>query len=292
MSGADRIATSVAAAQTAFPAAGSAAAVILVRSDAFADALAGTPFAVAKHGPLLLNPTAGLDARVSAEIQRVLAPGGAVYLLGGTAALTPAVATSVAALGFSVVRVAGPDRFATATFIANMIGPPSTIFEADGTTFADALSAGTAAAATGGVVVLTSGATAMAATTNYLAANAGAKRYAIGGPAAAADRSATPFVGTDRFATSVLVAQAFFAAPKAIGLASGIAFPDALSGGAVAGAAHGPIVLVPATGLLPTSVVGYLTTAATSATAAWLFGGTTAIVPQVFDEAAATLSGS
>ena len=182
-----------------------------------------------------------------------------MYLLGGTAALAPAVATSVAALGFAVVRIAGPDRFATATFVANMIGPPRAIFEADGTTFADALSAGTAAAAAGGVVVLTNGATASPATTNYLAANAGAKRYAIGGPAAAADRSATSFVGADRFATSVLVAQTFFPAPKAIGLASGIAFPDALSGGAVAGAAHGPIVLVPATGLLPDSVVGYLT---------------------------------
>src|SRR5205814_9630847 len=137
-----------------------------------------------------------------------------------------------------------------------------------------------------GVVVLTNGGSTTSATAGYLAGNPGAKRYAIGGPAAAADRSSTPFAGTDRFATSVLVAQAFFPAPKAIGLASGIAFPDALSGGAVAGAAHGPIVLVPATGLLPDSVVGYLTSAATSATAAWLFGGTTAIVSQVFDEAA------
>ena len=78
--------------------------------------LAGTPFAVAKHGPLLLTATAALDPAVSAEIRRVLAPGGTVYLLGGTAALTPAVANAVAALGFPVVRIAGADRFATATY--------------------------------------------------------------------------------------------------------------------------------------------------------------------------------
>jgi hypothetical protein len=172
-----------------------------------------------------------------------------------------------------------------------MLGPPSAIFEADGTSFADALAAGTAASAANGVVVLTSGATASAVTASYLAANAGVRRYAIGGPAATADRSATPFVGADRFATAVLVAQAFFPSPKAVGLASGVAFPDALAGGAVAGKAQGPIVLVPASGALPASVVGYLSTAASSATAAWLFGGTTAIAPQVFDQAAAILSG-
>jgi len=291
VAGTDRVGTSVAAAQTAFPAAGSAAAVTIVRSDGFADALAGTPLAVAKHGPLLLTAPAALSPAVSTEIQRVLAPGGTIYLLGGTGALSPAVANAAAALGFPIVRIAGSDRFGTATLVANMLGPPSAIFEADGTTFADALSAGTAAAATHGVVVLTNGTAASPVTASFLAANAGVKRYAIGGPAATADRSATPFVGADRFATAVLVAQAFFASPKAVGLASGVAFPDALAGGAVAGAAQGPIVLVPASGALPASVVAYLSTAAGSATAAWLFGGTTAIAPQVFDQAAAILSG-
>ena len=280
VAGTDRVGTSVAAAQTAFPAAGSAAAVTIVRSDGFADALAGTPLAVAKHGPILLTAPAALNPAVSTEIRRVLAPGGTVYLLGGAAALSHAVANAAAALGFPIVRIAGPDRFTTATFVANMLGPPSTIFEADGTTFADALSAGTAAAAAHGVVVLTNGTAASPVTASFLAANAGAKRYAIGGPAATADRSATPFVGADRFATAVLVAQAFFPSPKAVGLASGVAFPDALAGGAVAGAAQGPIVLVPASGALPASVVGYLSTAAGSATAAWLFGGTTAIAPK------------
>ena len=292
VAGIDRIGTSVAAAQTAFPGAGSAAAVIIVRSDGFADALAGTPLAVAKHGPMLLTAPAALDPTVGTEIRRVLAPGGTVYLLGGPAALSQAVAVAVSALGFTIVRIAGLDRFATATSVASMFGPPTAIFEADGTTFADALSAGTAAAAAHGVVVLTNGTAVSPVTASFLAANAAAKRYAIGGPAATADRSATPFVGADRFATAVLVAQAFFPSPKAVGLASGVAFPDALAGGAVAGAAQGPIVLVPASGALPASVVGYLSTAAGSATAAWLFGGTTAIAPQVFDQAAAILSGS
>jgi hypothetical protein len=96
-------------------------------------------------------------------------------------------------------------------------------------------------------------------------------------------------VGSDRFATSVLVAQAFFPTPAAVGLASGLAFPDALSGGSVAAMNHGPIVLVPSGGALPSSVASYLGTALSSATSAWLFGGTSSVDADIFNAAAAIL---
>src|SRR5579884_1700253 len=85
LSGADRIATAIAVSTNAFPSHATAA--VLARSDDFADALAGTPLAVAKNAPLLLTPPTTLDARVSAELQRVVPAGGTVYLLGGTVAL-------------------------------------------------------------------------------------------------------------------------------------------------------------------------------------------------------------
>jgi len=290
IAGADRIATSVAASQTGFPTAHSAAAVVLARSDTFADALAGTPLAVGKHGPLLLTGSASLSSATSAEIQRVLAPGATVYVLGGISAVTPAVANAVAALGHPVVRISGPDRFATAAQVAAALGNPNIVFEADGTNFPDALSAGSAAAEAGGVVLLTAGSGQSGPTAAYLAAHPSAKRYAIGGPAAHADASAQAFVGSDRFATSVLVAQAFFPKPAAIGLASGLAFPDALSGGSVAAMNHGPVVLVPSSGTLPSSVASYLGTAEASATVAWLFGGTSSVGAGIFNAAAAILA--
>jgi hypothetical protein len=289
VAGQDRIATSVAASQAGFPTTHSAAAVVLARSDTFADALAGTPLAVDKHGPLLLTGSAALSTATSTEIQRVLAPGATVYVLGGISAVTPAVANAVAALGHPVVRVSGPDRFATAVQVAATVGNPGIVFEADGTNFPDALSAGSAAAAAGGVVLLTAGSGQSGPTAGYLAAHPTAKRYAIGGPAAHADPLAKAFVGSDRFATSVLVAQAFFPAPAAIGLASGLAFPDALSGGSVAAMNHGPIVLVPSGGALPSAVASYLATAQSSATSAWLFGGTSSVGADIFNAAAAIL---
>ena len=262
---------------------------MLARSDTFADALAGTPLAVGKHGPLLLTSSAALSSATATEIQRVLAPGATVYVLGGISAVTPAVANAVAALGYPVVRLSGPDRFATAVQVAGALGNPSIVFEADGTNFPDALSAGSAAAEASGVVLLTNGSAQSGPTAGYLTAHPGATRYAIGGPAAHADPSATPFVGSDRFTTSVLVAQAFFPKPAAIGLASGLAFPDALSGGSVAAMNHGPVVLVPSSGALPSSVASYLATAQSSATSAWLFGGTSSVDAGIFNAAAAIL---
>jgi hypothetical protein len=289
VAGADRIATSVAASQTSFPATHSAATVVLARSDTFADALAGTPLAVGKHGPLLLTASASLSAATSTEIQRVLAPGATVYLLGGLSALSPAVANSITALGHPVVRVAGSDRFDTAAQVAATLGSPNIVFEADGTNFPDALSAGAAAATAGGVVLLTAGPNQSGPTAAYLVAHPGAKRYAIGGPAAHADPLAKAFAGSDRFATSVLVAQAFFPTPTAVALASGLTFPDALSGGSVAAMNHGPVILVPSDGTLPSSVASYLGAAQPSVTSAWLFGGTSSVDAEIFNEAATLL---
>ncbi len=54
------------------------------------------------------------------------------------------------------------------------------------------------------------------------------------------------------------VAQRFFANPTAVGLASGVAFPDGLTGGAHIGKLGGPLLLTdPAT--LPGNVQQYLT---------------------------------
>jgi hypothetical protein len=289
VAGADRVATSIAAAQAAFPAAGSAQAVVLARADAFPDALSGVPLAAQLHGPLLLTPSSGLTLPVDAEIQRVLATGSTVYVLGGPAALSPAIDAQLRGLGYQVTRVWGSSRFDTAVAIARLLGNPSVVFEADGTNFPDALSAGPAAAITHGAVLLTFGKQSAGPTDAYLAAHPGDIRYAVGGPAAASDPAARPIVGADRYATSTLVAQQFFNAPSAVGVASGMSFPDALSGGPVAALAGGPIVLVPAAGALPTTTQHYLGGIASSVLTGWLFGGTAAVTTAIADQVAQSL---
>ena len=81
-------------------------------------------------------------------------------------------------------------------------------------------------------------------------------------------------MGSDRFATAVTVAMKFFSAPTAVGFASGLDFPDALAGGAGIGAAHGPLLLVPACGALPASLGTYLGSVSSTVKTGALYGGT------------------
>lgn len=288
LAGTDRFGTAVAISKAEFPS-GGANAVVLARSDDYPDALVGAPLAVAKNAPLLLTTGTSLPSATKAEIQRVLAAGKTVYVLGGTLAVPASIETELTGMGYLVTRYSGADRFATAVKVADALGDPPTVLLATGTNFPDALSAGVAAVKTGGVVLLTNGSTTPPETSAYLSAHPGTV-YAVGGPAATADPSATAIVGTDRYATAVDVATTFFSAPTTIGFATGLSFPDALSGGALLGRAPGPLLLV-STSSVPTSVTSYLGGVKASITKAYLFGGTSTVTADVEDGLNTALGG-
>ena len=115
-----------------------------------------------KGGPLLLTPIDHLDAAVKAEITRVLGkavPSKTVYVLGGEQALSPAVYNRCKALGYTVKRISGADRYATSIAIAQEVqgndapsgwSQPERVLVATGNLAPDALSAGAAAEASGG----------------------------------------------------------------------------------------------------------------------------------------------
>jgi putative cell wall-binding protein len=279
LAGADRFGTAVAVSQANFPATGSAGAVILARSDNYPDALVGASLAASKNAPLLFASGTVLPAATQTEIARVLPITGTVYLLGGTSAIPASVSTQLTGIGYTVVRYGGTDRFDTAVKVADALGDPNKVLLATGTNFPDALAAGPAAAKISGVVLLTNGSTLPTETGAYLIAHAGTV-YAVGGPAVAADPTATPVVGADRYATAVAVATQFFTAPTKIGVASGAAFADALSGGAALAHLGGPLVLSDP-GTLSPATGTYLKANAATLTNAWLFGGVNALSASV-----------
>jgi putative cell wall-binding protein len=276
IAGAERIDTAV---QSSFFLDGGATSVVLARDDAYPDALGGAALAAAKGGPLLLTAPAALDPRTLAEIQRVLPPGGTVYLLGGLSALSQAVANAITAAGYTVVRYAGVDRFDTSLQIVQQgLGNPNTVFLTTGNNFPDALTSGAAAAHTNGGVLLTNGAQLTANVSAYLTAHAGDTVYAVGGPAAAADPKATPIVGTDRYDTGVKVATTFFNPPDTFGVASGVNYPDALAGGATMAESDSPLLLTdPNTLSAPTAAYLTANKASFANKVFYMFGGPLAI---------------
>ncbi|NUP48522.1 MAG: hypothetical protein HOW97_14615, partial [Catenulispora sp.] len=260
LAGADRIGTAVAAADAAYnphhPGTSHAKVAVISRSDSFADALAGNALAAQKHGPLLLTGSASLDPMDAHELSTLLDAGSVVYVLGGPQALSPQLEAQIRALGLTPKRLAGPDRFATATAIAAEVSPhPHTVLVATGANFPDALAAGAAAATDpdGGVVLLTNDKTVPAATRAYLDGvnPASTKVYGVGRQGVAALGTTvlaghfTPLAGDDRYATDLAVANntTLFPAPVAAGVATGENWPDALSGGAYIGALKSPLLL-------------------------------------------------
>ena len=330
IAGADRLGTAIKVSQSRWSAAGvakspgvAAKAVVLTRSDQFADALGGSALAAKVGGPLLLTQTAGLDPAVKAEIQRVLGPGDGVktvYVLGGTQALSPGVANALTALHYKVQRISGQDRFSTAVAIAGTItGPnasPDYILVATGENFPDALSAGAAAGAIdahqgkNAVVLLTDDTVMPKPTIDYLAPLLGRTnlnpdpqhtkpanfieldsigkqaRTALDShwiPAGGQGGSFLGLWGGDRYVTSALVARYFFGAAGSAGVATGMNWADALSGGAEMGVENGPLLLVDPKAGVPAGAAQWLNQDSGQLQRAEIFGGTVA-VPQSVDK--------
>jgi SpoIID/LytB domain protein len=282
LSGEDRYRTAIAVSADAFPA-GTADAAVLASSANYPDALVGVPLAKAKHGPILLSGADAIGPLTQDELKRATGGDGTVYLLGGTVALSDNVANQLTTAGYTVKRIGGANRFETAVLVARELNDPDTLLEATGTTFVDALAAGAAAAKADGAILLTDGSRQAPQTAAYLASRTTAKRYAVGGSAVAADRTATPLAGSDRYATATIVAGNFFPDAELAGLASGGNYPDALSGGLHAVLKGGPLLLTDSKALAA-ATGDYLRNDAGNITSVFVYGGPSAVADTVLDE--------
>lgn len=265
--GSDRIGTAVAAAKSF--SGQRADAVVLTRSDTFADALAGAPLASDKGGPLLMTPRTTLDPSVAAAITDVLKTTGTVYLLGDGNALSTGVEDAVKALGFRTVRLFGSDRFGTAVAIAKELPAAQTVSVVTGWNFPDGLAAGALMGVVDtdsrhgiGVVLLSDGTNLGGATQGYLDSRRFTTKIAIGGVAVTAvnkyQTGWSQLAGNDRYETASLVARQFSSAAffedatSLLGVATGENWPDALAGSALLAYGGGPMLLT-ARGSLPAS---------------------------------------
>lgn len=196
--------------------------VVVGRADLFADSLAGSGLAGGDGPVLLTDGPRGHDGQpvlhpaVRTEIDRVLGGSGTVYLLGGEAAVSPRVADELAAGGYTVERLSGEDRIATAVAVAEEVaarnGGPDEVLLATSRDWADAVAGGAYAARSGTVVLLTDRDRLDARVARFLADYAPGQVWALGGTAALAERvvaaaDAERAWGADRAATSVAIAE-------------------------------------------------------------------------------------
>lgn len=254
LGGTDRYQTAIALSRSVYPEGASVA--FLASGLDFPDATAASAAAAHMRGPVLLTPPDSLPADVTAELSRLRAD--TVYILGSSASIRDSVERAVGQVIRTVVRLDGVDRYDTAVRASRAAYPTTApvVFLASGVSFPDALSGAAAAAHLGGPILLTPNDWLPPSVASALRALAPERVIVLGSPAtitditmrAAASASggtAERWGGVDRYATSVLVSQrAFGTSASSVYLATGQKFPDALSGGAVAGAVGGPLILV------------------------------------------------
>ena len=120
------------------------------------DAVSASALAAFRGDPVLLATRDELPATTAEALTRNGI--GAVTIVGGTAAVSDAVESALTDLGIAAERVAGPSRFATSgevAALAEQLGADGNrVWLATGSNFPDALAAGPAAAADGGVLLL------------------------------------------------------------------------------------------------------------------------------------------
>lgn len=159
----------------------------------------------------------------------------------------------------SHTRLAGADRYGTAAAISAASYPAGVpvAYVATGADYPDALAAGPAASRAGGPVLLVTASRIPASTVQELQRLRPARIVVLGGPVAVSDgvlAALIPYAGgggvqrlagSDRYATAAAVSAATFPAGVPVAyVATGTAFPDALTGGVAAGREGGPLLLV------------------------------------------------
>lgn len=251
LQGADRYSTAVQISNHFNP---GVATVYVATGTNYPDALSASAVAAAHEVPLLLVLPDRVPAQVDVELQR-LQPG-RIVIAGGPTSVSPAVEARLEMIA-PVQRIQGVDRFETSRLLAEDAGlSGSTTYLANGNTFPDALSSAAAAGSRDGGVLLVNGpAPYLDAPTRSTLDRIGTSTVRIAGSSASVSsgiedslRAYYPTVhrhgGADRFETGVLVNSAGFPSASTVFLADGTNYPDALAGGALAGALDAPMFIV------------------------------------------------
>ncbi len=238
---------------------GSGGTLYVANGENFPDALTAGPVAAHDHAPLLLvTPTAIPDPVRQAIVGR---KPDRIVVVGGPPSVSADVFSQLQGLAPDVQRVTGPDRYAVARRLATDTWGATgahRAYLANGTGFADALSAGAAAAYDDVPLLITPGQwtadPAAAAVRRSLGVDS---LRAVGGEVSLSDAVARDvggpvysgrYGGADRYDVSSSLSTDVFASfsgfSDTVYVAVGSKFPDALSGTPLAAVTHSPLVIV------------------------------------------------
>ncbi|MGA1836105.1 cell wall-binding repeat-containing protein [Herbiconiux sp. 11R-BC] len=250
--GADRYDVAAAVSRDAF--AGGAAGVFIASGETFADALSASAAAGSIRKPVLLVTRDAIPPVIAAELTRLHPT--AIQIVGGPNSVSAGVEAALKAFAPTVGRYGGADRYEVASTVATHtfnLGADS-VYAASGAVFADALAGSAAAAARVGPMLLVGRDQLPPGAAVYLSSKPAKSVSLLGGTATVSDSVALQLgelartnrvAGADRFDVAAAVSRRLFCVgTHTVYVASGMTFPDALSGAAAAATNGGPMLLV------------------------------------------------
>ncbi len=255
LAGSDRFATAAAISAASF-APGVPVAYIATGLN-FPDALAGAAVAGSQGAPVLLVTRDAIPSPIATELARLHPK--KIVVLGSAGVVSDAVKTTLAGYtSGTVTRLAGSDRFATAAAISAASFAPGVpvAYIATGLNFPDALAGAAVAGSQGAPVLLVTRDAIPSPIATELARLHPKKIVVLGSAGVVSDAvkttlagytsgTVTRLAGSDRFATAAAISAASFAPGVPVAyIATGLNFPDALAGAAVAGSQGAPVLIV------------------------------------------------
>jgi putative cell wall-binding protein len=231
--------------------------VILADAQNYPDALASGVLNGSLNSATLLvqNEQSIINANI-AEAKRLLKPNGKILIVGGPASVSLNVENAFKNV-FPVERIGGKDRIEVSTSIAERVtANPSEIFLTYGLVFSDALSIVPYATKAGIPIILQYGNGLDSAVQAYIQKHPSIKKVTIVSGTGVIPISVETqlkslgvttverVAGLNRYDTSLMIAQKYFANCTNVALANGYVFADALSGNQFAYKNNMPIILV------------------------------------------------
>ncbi|PZX00926.1 putative cell wall-binding protein, partial [Psychrobacillus insolitus] len=244
ISGVDRYLTATSIAKTGWE---KSDVVVLATGIDFPDALAGGPLAYMHNAPILLTQPTKLNADTKSEIIRLKAK--KVIILGSTGAVSAGIEKELKAMGLSVERIGGENRFETAALIAKKL-PSSKVVISNGFNFPDVLSVSAYASKNGIPILLTrtdklpeeTKQGLVGKTSSIIVGSTGVVSNQVQGELPSPKR----YGGLDRYSTASEVVKNLEMGTEIAYVAIGTNFPDALAGSVLAAKNNANILLVKA----------------------------------------------
>ncbi len=231
--------------------------VIVTSGEGFADTLSSSCLQGLGGSPImLLGKSIQNSDKTLNYIENHLKKDGTIYILGGEASVNSGFEQYFKEKGFNnIVRLGGKDRYETNAKIINQVnvkeGTPIVI--ANGENFPDALSISSIAAYKGYPIFITPSGNLPKAVEEKIKGIKPSKIYVIGGSSSVSSsiesrlketsNEVVRIEGKDRYETSMNVCKYFDESLDNLVIASGEAFPDALSGTALAAKLKAPIII-------------------------------------------------